>query len=197
MLGRQHPQQWNCRITPVLASISTTARCAVCCQICRLQWISHCQARRKCRHYPAPASHRVCQRLQPSVCWLWWLLTHQLIQGWQAVNRNQQEAVLSTELFNRLSSVALIDKYQAYQYLNNQWQVISSDLEMMQTEGFIATKQVDANIVIKKKMAKILKFKMLMRLGKVTSCPLDLVQQTYLSGLDLAALAKQETRCCR
>lgn len=46
-----------------------------------------------------------------------------LIQGWQAVNRNQQEPELSTELFTRLAPIALIDKYLAYQFLNNQWQV--------------------------------------------------------------------------
>ncbi|MGL5222934.1 MAG: N-6 DNA methylase, partial [Plesiomonas shigelloides] len=58
-----------------------------------------------------------------------------LIQGWQGVNRSQIEADLSAELFKRLSPIALIDKYQAYQHLSNQWQVISADLEMMQTEG--------------------------------------------------------------
>ncbi len=113
-----------------------------------------------------------------------------LIQGWQAVNRNQQEPELSTELFNRLSSVALIDKYQAYQYLNNQWQVISSDLEMMQTEGFIATKQVDPNIVVKKKDGKDTEVQDGYK-GHIM--PFNLVQQTYLSD-DLAALAKQENR---
>ncbi|WP_412494901.1 type I restriction-modification system subunit M [Shewanella algae] len=113
-----------------------------------------------------------------------------LIQGWQAVNRNQQEALLSEELFDRLKSIALIDKYHAYQYLNNQWQVSSSDLEMMQTEGFAATKQVDANIVIKKKDGKDIEVQ---DGWKGHIMPFDLVQQTYLSN-DLAALAQQENR---
>jgi type I restriction enzyme M protein len=117
-------------------------------------------------------------------------LNNTLIQGWQAVNRNQQEPELSTELFKRLSPIALIDKYQAYQYLNNQWQIISSDLEMMQTEGFAATKQVDANIVIKKKDGKDIEVQ---DGWKGHIMPFDLVQQTYLSD-DLAALAKQEDR---
>ncbi len=117
-------------------------------------------------------------------------LNNTLIQGWQAVNRNQQEPELSTELFTRLSSVDLIDKYQAYQYLNNQWQLISADLEMMQTEGFAATKQVDENIVIKKKDGKDTEVQ---DGWKGHIMPFDLVQQTYLSD-DLAALAKQENR---
>lgn len=113
-----------------------------------------------------------------------------LIQGWQAVNRNQQEPVLSTELFDRLAPISLIDKYQAYQYLNNQWQVISADLEMMQTEGFAATKQVDPNIVVKKVKGKDTEVQ---DGWKGHIMPFDLVQQTYLSD-DLAALAKQENR---
>lgn len=113
-----------------------------------------------------------------------------LIQAWQAVNRNQQEAALSTELFTRLAPIALIDKYQAYQFLNNQWQIISADLEMMQTEGFAATKQVDPNIVIKKKDGKDIEVQDGWK-GRIL--PFSLVQQTLLSD-DVAALAQQETR---
>jgi type I restriction enzyme M protein len=117
-------------------------------------------------------------------------LNNTLIQGWQDVNRNQQEPELSTELFTRLSSIALIDKYQAYQFLNNQWQVISTDLEVMQTEGFAATNQVDPNIVVKKVKGKDTEVQ---DGWKGHIMPFDLVQQTYLSE-DLAALAKQENR---
>lgn len=117
----------------------------------------------------------------------------ELIQGWKEVNRNQQETVLSTELFNRLAPIALIDKYQAYQYLSNQWQVISADLEMMQTEGFAATKQVDPNIVVKKVKGNDTEVQ---DGWKGHIMPFDLVQQTHLSD-DLAALAKQEERLAK
>lgn len=117
-------------------------------------------------------------------------LNTELIQNWQSVKRNQQEAVLSAELFARLAPIALIDKYQAYQCLNNQWQIISADLEMMQTEGFAATKQVDPNIVIKKKDGKDTEVQ---DGWKGHILPFDLVQQTYLSD-DLQALAAKETR---
>lgn len=117
-------------------------------------------------------------------------LNTQLIQNWQSVKRNQQEAELSANLFTRLSGIALIDKYQAYQYLNDQWNVINADLEMMQTEGFAATKQVDPNLVIKKVKGKDTEVQ---EGWKGHIMPFDLVQQTYLSD-DLAALAKQETR---
>jgi len=113
-----------------------------------------------------------------------------LIQGWAAVNRNQQEAQLSAELFGRLAPIALIDKYQAYQHQNNQWQTISADLEMMQTEGFAATKQVDANMVTKKKDGKDTEVQ---EGWKGHIMPFDLVQQTYLIE-DLHALESQETK---
>ncbi|EKF9794967.1 Type I restriction-modification system, DNA-methyltransferase subunit M [Vibrio cholerae] len=117
-------------------------------------------------------------------------LNTKLIKDWQGVNRNQQEASLSADLFNRLSPITLIDKYQAYQFLNNQWQIISADLEMMQTEGFDATKQVDANIVIKKKDGKDTEVQ---DGWKGHILPFALVQKVLLSD-DLAALAKQENR---
>ncbi|MDU4033811.1 type I restriction-modification system subunit M [Acinetobacter sp.] len=117
-------------------------------------------------------------------------LNVQLIQNWQNVQRNQQETVLSAELFARLAPIALIDKYLAYQFLNDKWQIISADLEMMQTEGFAATRQVDPNIVIKKKDGKDTEVQ---DGWKGHILPFDLVQQTYLSD-DLQALAAKETR---
>ncbi|KGK00859.1 type I restriction-modification system subunit M [Pseudoalteromonas sp. ND6B] len=113
-----------------------------------------------------------------------------LIKGWETVNRNQIEATLSEELFKRLAPIALVDKYQAYQYQNNQWQTISADLEMMQTEGFAATKQVDANMVIKKKNGKDTEVQ---DGWKGHILPFNLVQQTHLSD-ELQALAEQEAR---
>lgn len=118
-----------------------------------------------------------------------WLNTT-LIQSWKSINRNQQESELSSDIFKRLELIALIDKYQAYQYLNDQWQIISADLEMMQTEGFTATKQVDPNIVIRKKDGKDVEVQEGWK-GRVL--PFELVQQTYLSE-DLLALENQEKK---
>lgn len=113
-----------------------------------------------------------------------------LVKNWKTVERNQQEDELSAELFNRLARIALIDKYQAYQHLSNQWQIINADLEMMQTEGFDATKQVDANMVIKKKNGKDTEVQ---DGWKGHIMPFALVQKTHLSD-DLKALAVKETR---
>ncbi|SUI60133.1 Probable type I restriction enzyme BthVORF4518P M protein [Shewanella putrefaciens] len=117
-------------------------------------------------------------------------LQETLIHNWQTVNRNQQDTLLGIELFKRLTPIALIDKYQAYQYVNNQWQIINADLEMIQTEGFAATKQVDPNMVIKKKDGKDTEVQ---DGWKGHILPFDLVQTTCLSN-DLQALTKQEER---
>ncbi|MEH6555293.1 N-6 DNA methylase, partial [Pseudoalteromonas tetraodonis] len=116
-----------------------------------------------------------------------------LIKKWETVNLNQIEASLSEELFKRLAPIKLIDKYLAYQHQNNQWQTISADLEMMQTEGFAAAKQVVANMVIKKQKGKDVEVQDANTPWKGHILPFDLVQQTHLSD-DLQALAEQETR---
>ena len=117
-------------------------------------------------------------------------LKRTLIDGWSQVNRNQQEALLSIKLFERLESIALIDKYHAYQLLSAQWEIISSDLEMMQTEGFTATKLVDPNMIIKKVKGKETEVQ---DGWKGHILPFELVQKTHLND-ELLALVKREAR---
>ena len=78
-------------------------------------------------------------------------LRGQLLEHMEILNRNQEESVLSEDVFNRLSDIPLVDPYEAYQMLDDAWNHISVDLEIIQTEGFAATKQVDPNMVLKKK----------------------------------------------
>ena len=111
------------------------------------------------------------------------------------LNIAQQEEKLSKTLFTRLANttlndVALIDKYHAYQLLDNQWQIIRTDLEMLQTEGFAVTKQVDPNIVIKKKNNKEVEVQEGW-IGHIM--PFELVQATYLKS-ELQALKQKENR---
>ena len=64
------------------------------------------------------------------------------------------ETLIADEIFARLADIPLVDKYEAYQILDDKWQVIATDLEMIQTEGKTAITQVDPNMVIKKKDGK-------------------------------------------
>ncbi len=78
-------------------------------------------------------------------------LVKELIDNVQDIDSAREESRLSDDIFRRLSSIPLIDEYGAYQLLDAAWQPISIDLEVIQTEGFDATKQVDPNMVTKKK----------------------------------------------
>ena len=81
-------------------------------------------------------------------------LNQELMQAMNGVNISKEEAILSENIFARLKDIPLVDVYEAYQILDNDWNKIAVDLEIIQTEGFAATKQVDPNMIIKKKDGK-------------------------------------------
>lgn len=104
----------------------------------------------------------------------------------------RQEALICDELFARLArvgTVPLIDKYQAYQVLDDHWQPIAVDLEILQTEGFGATRVVDPNYVVKKKDGKDVEVQDGWK-GRIL--PFDLVQLAHHKK-ELDALRKKES----
>jgi type I restriction enzyme M protein len=78
-------------------------------------------------------------------------LNNELIGKMDRLSISRHENIISGDIFSRLMPIPLIDKYQAYQALNDEWAKISVDLEIIQTEGFEAVKAVDPNMVAKKK----------------------------------------------
>ncbi|MDR0498552.1 MAG: type I restriction-modification system subunit M [Holophagales bacterium] len=74
-----------------------------------------------------------------------------LREKWDKLDIARQETQISADIFSRLEKIPLIDKYKAYQALNDEWVKTAIDLEIIQTEGFSAVKAVDPNIVTKKK----------------------------------------------
>jgi type I restriction enzyme M protein len=103
----------------------------------------------------------------------------------------RQEALICDQLFERLAKVGtvpLIDKYQAYQVLVDHWQSIALDLEILQTEGFDATRVVDPNFVLKKKDGKDVEVQDGWK-GRIL--PFDLVQLAH-HNKELEALHKKE-----
>ncbi|MDC9623152.1 type I restriction-modification system subunit M [Xenorhabdus sp. XENO-7] len=81
-------------------------------------------------------------------------LTKSLIKELLQVKPSRQQDIISEEIFRRLEGIALIDKYDAYQLLDDQWQQLSADLEMIQTEGMNTCKVVEPNMVTKKQKGK-------------------------------------------
>lgn len=117
-------------------------------------------------------------------------LKTELLTSMATVNIANEESILSQDIFRRMEAVPLIDKYEAYQLLNDNWLQIAGDLEIIQTEGFDATRIVDPKIVIKKKDGKDVEvqegwFGRLM--------PFELVQQTYLQD-ELEDISQKENR---
>ncbi len=117
-------------------------------------------------------------------------LKQALIAQMQTLSIQKQLTIISDDIFSRLALIPLIDKYEAYQLLDDHWAIISVDLEIIQTEGFAATKQVDPNIVTKKKDGRDQEVQEGW-LGHIM--PFELVQHTYLSA-DLQALQHKENR---
>ena len=81
-------------------------------------------------------------------------LKHELIDNMETLAVTKEENIISEDIFRRLEDIPLIDKYEAYQLLDNEWDKISIDLEIIQTEGFEALRKVDPNMVLKKKDGK-------------------------------------------
>lgn len=81
-------------------------------------------------------------------------LKEEWIEKMEHVEISKSENIISENIFERLDQVPLIDKYEAYQILDDEWGKIAVDLEIIQTEGFAATKKVDPNLVTKKKDGK-------------------------------------------
>lgn len=102
----------------------------------------------------------------------------------------RQETLLSWEIFARLAPLPLIDKYHAYQILDDHWQTIAIDLEILQTEGFSAARLVDPNLVTKKKDGKDVEVQEGWK-GRIM--PFELVQMTHHKR-ELDALHDKETR---
>lgn len=117
-------------------------------------------------------------------------LREELLNKMNEVAVSKEESVLSENIFERLKNFPIIDRYDAYQILDNEWTKIAIDLEVIQTEGFEATKQVDPNIVIKKKEGKDQE----VQEGYVGHIiPFELVQTTLLKK-DYDALKAKENR---
>lgn len=115
-------------------------------------------------------------------------LRSELIDKMETVIVPREETMIADEIFYRLENIPLVDKYEAYQTLDNEWQIIAADLEMIQTEGKSAIIQVDPNMVIKKKDGKEVE----VQEGYVGHIlPFELVQRILLSE-DLAEIAELE-----
>ncbi len=100
-----------------------------------------------------------------------------LIGQYSTISVQTEEEKVTTDIFKRLESIAVIDKYEAFQVLDNVWNQISADVEIIQTEGESAIMQVDPHMVTKKKNDKEVEVQEGWE-GHIL--PFELVQEMYL-----------------
>lgn len=117
-------------------------------------------------------------------------LRQELITDMEHIPVSKEENTIATELFKRLSDIPLVDPYEAYQILDQNWAKIAVDLEIIQTEGIKSVTVVDPNMVIKKKDNKETEVQEGW-IGRVL--PFELVQKELLSD-DVTALKSAEGR---
>lgn len=101
-----------------------------------------------------------------------------LLDQYSTINIAKTEEIISNDIFSRLNNINLIDKYQAYELLADAWINISTDLEILQTEGNSSLNKVDPLFVTKKKDNKDVEIQTGYK-GHVL--PFDLVQNEYFS----------------
>lgn len=117
-------------------------------------------------------------------------LYNELIEGMENIHVSRKENELAIKIFKCLNGMPLVDKYEAYQILDDEWAHIAVDIEIIQTEGFEATKKVEPNMVIKKKDGKDIEVQEGW-VGRII--PFELVQKKYLPDA-LAQLKANESR---
>ena len=103
---------------------------------------------------------------------LW--LSEVLLEEPTLVNRSTEEDRIAKELFSRLEGIPLVDKYDAYQQLDNVWAIISSDLEEI-----IEKKSLDVARIVEPRMVEKNK-KEVQEGWQGRTIPFELAQQELL-----------------
>ena len=130
------------------------------------------------------------QRFQDAIAPLPAIMRQQLLSAPANVDALSEEDNLAAAIDEMLDGVPLVDPYAAYQELDEAWQGIAIDLEIIQTEGFDAVHAVDPNMVVKKKKGEDVEVQDGW-LGHVL--PFELVQGRMLSQ-DADVIAAKEAR---
>lgn len=106
------------------------------------------------------------------------VLKSTLIKNYHTISASVEEERVTVDIFGRLKPIAAIDRYEAFQAIDNVWSQISTDLEILQTEGDSAITQVDPHMVTKKKDDKEVEVQDGWE-GHIL--PFELVQEMYLT----------------
>ncbi|WP_416738738.1 type I restriction-modification system subunit M [Mycoplasma sp. 005V] len=116
-------------------------------------------------------------------------LNQELITNMDSINLHQEEAKISNQLAYAVHDTKLIDFYQAYQLMDNDWKVISNDLEIIQSEGFKAVTEIKPKFITKKQDNKTIEVQD-GYMGYIL--PFELIQETKLHDFKAQLVALEE-----
>ena len=119
------------------------------------------------------------------------MLHTRLIDKVTLVKDVMENDIISEDIFHRMDSLPLVDKYAAYQILADHWNGIIGDIEIIQTEGIDACKVVEPKTKIVKDKNGVEQEVEDGLKGRII--PFDLVQKTLFQS-DLDAIAALQSR---
>ena len=119
------------------------------------------------------------------------MLHTRLIDNVMLVKDVMENDIISGDIFRRMESLPLVDKYAAYQILADKWSSIIGDIEIIQTEGIEACKVVEPNTKIVKDKNGVEQEVEDGLKGRII--PFELVQKTLFQN-DLDAIAALQSR---
>ena len=117
-------------------------------------------------------------------------LHKKLIDNVKSVRELQAQDEIAINIFQRLSSIPLVDKYAAYQALADNWQAIISDIETIQEEGLDAVRVVETAYKMVKKNDEDIEVPDGLK-GRII--PFDLVQKVKFQD-DIDAISALQSR---
>ncbi len=108
--------------------------------------------------------------------------------NYEKVSAYEEEEKITKDIFSRMSGIRAIDKYSAYQILDDCWEQVRMDIEILQADGRFALTEVEPNMVLKKKENKTYEIQEGWK-GRIL--PFDLVQKNFLKD-DLRRLVEMQ-----
>lgn len=118
------------------------------------------------------------------------MLHQKLIDNVMTVRELQAQDEIASDIFRRLGSIPLVDRYAVYQALADNWQAIISDIETIQEESFDAVRVVETAYKLVKKGDEDVEVPDGLK-GRII--PFSLVQQTKFQ-TELNAIAALQSR---
>lgn len=118
------------------------------------------------------------------------MMHHRLIDCVMQVQEMKEQDEITEDIFSRLQNIPLVDKYQAFQALANNWDMISDDIETIQQEGIDAARVVEPAYKVVKKGDEEIEVANGLK-GRIM--PFDLIQHDKFQK-QLDAIAAKQTR---